>query len=170
MTALFVIAQHSFQDQEFAIPLQALREFGVQCQVASLERGFATGKFGAQVAVDLSLSEAVGLDFDAVVFVGGSGAIAFQENEKVWQIAQRNFQNGKIVAAICIAPTILAKAGVLQGKSATVWNGDGQQNAFIENHGAKFVDKTMVVDQNVITANGPEAAEIFAQEILKKLQ
>ncbi|RJP34563.1 MAG: hypothetical protein C4536_02525 [Actinobacteria bacterium] len=73
---------------------------------------------------------------------------------------------GKMVAAICIAPVILAKAGILQGVEATVSPGmEGELTA----GGAILVEQPVVVDGNIITGWGPDAAVEFAQEVNKAL-
>ncbi len=74
------------------------------------------------------------------------------------------------MGAICIAPTILAYAGVLEGKKATVWNQDGKQAEILTKNGAEFVDELVVVDGKIVTANGPPAAEAFGKKILEMLK
>ena len=78
----------------------------------------------------------------------------------------------KILAAICIAPAILAKAGVLEGKNATVWSSvlDKGPIKILEENGANYVEKDVVVDGNIITANGPQAASEFGRKIVEILK
>ena len=77
---------------------------------------------------------------------------------------------GKVIAAICWAPTILAKAGVLEGKRATVWVGDDAEcgmktNEYMEKQGASCSGEGFVVDGKIVTADGPANAENFARAI-----
>ena len=76
------------------------------------------------------------------------------------------------MAAICIAPEILAKAGVLKEKKATVWSSSIDQGPveFLENEGAEHVEEPVVVDGKIITGNGPEAATEFGQKIVEVLR
>jgi protease I len=76
----------------------------------------------------------------------------------------------KVIAAICIAPTLLAKAGLLKYKKATVWNGDRMQEAFLKREGAIYTDEPLTIDGNIITANGPDAAEQFGKAIAEALK
>jgi protease I len=168
-TALIIIGFDGFQDTEFQVPYTALQESGVEVQIASQKVGIATGKYGAQQEVDIDLTQAAKKSYDAVIFIGGPGATVFQEDQLAHQIAKTTQDQGQILAAICIAPTILAKAGVLKDKRATVWNKDGETSDLIESYGAKYVDKDLVVDGKLITASGPEAAERFAQEIVNQI-
>lgn len=69
---------------------------------------------------------------------------------------------GKIVAAICLAPVILANAGVLDGKSATV---AGTEARSIESKGARYAGPGVTVDGNVVTGNGPKCSRVFGQKI-----
>jgi protease I len=80
-----------------------------------------------------------------------------------------------VLAAICWAPTILAKAGLLKGKKATVWVGPDAEYAkdtseVLGDFGAEYVGKGCVVDGKVVTADGPATAKEMAQEIVKLLE
>jgi len=72
-----------------------------------------------------------------------------------------NNQN-KIVSAICFAPVILANAGVLRGKKATVC---GTEAKVIEDRGAQYMGPGVTVDGNIITGNAPKASKLFGQKI-----
>ena len=111
-------------------------------------------------------------EFDALVFVGGPGAYAFIEDESVWQIIRQARNKGKLLAAICIAPAILAKAGVLQGKKATIWSSimDKKSIKILQENGAEYLNKAIVQDGKIITANGPSAAKDFAETIVQMLR
>jgi protease I len=68
-----------------------------------------------------------------------------------------------VLGAICIAPTILAKAGVLKGKQATVWDAKGEQIAILKAAGARYTGNEVTVDALLVTGNGPNAAEEFGR-------
>ena len=164
---LFVIAHDGFQDTEFGVPRDILKEQEVV--VASTDTSPAKGAYGAEVTPDMTIEDALkDIDsFDAVIFIGGPGANVYFDNPTAHKIAQ-NAKN--VLAAICIAPVTLGKAGMLKGKKVTVWDdGKGTQVRMIEDAGAVFVDEPVVVDGNLITANGPPAAQKFGEAILAKL-
>lgn len=164
---LFVIAHDGFRDEECFEPKEVLKDQEVI--IASTETTPATGSLGGQITPDITIDEALNRinEFDAVVFVGGPGADVYFENPAAHKIAQ-NAKN--VLAAICIAPVTLAKAGVLKGKRATVWDdGQGTQANVLKENGATYVAEDVVIDGNLITANGPKAATKFGEAILKKL-
>lgn len=169
---LMVIAKNGFRDEEFQAPCEKFKADNIEVIVASSSLGQAKGKFGSTAEVDVVIGDANSAEFEAVVFVGGPGANEYFNNKVSHKIAREMFDSGKIVAAICIAPVTLANAGVLKGKKATVWSSSEDKFGIdqLKNYGAEFVDKPVVVDGNLVTANGPAAAADFASEILKRLK
>lgn len=168
--ALFIIAPEGYQDIEYNTPKQILEKGGVQVVTASRKAGVCKGKLGGTAQASLALAEVKAKDYETVVFIGGPGAVTYQQDVQAHRIAQEAVKENKILAAICIAPTILAYAGVLEGRKATVWNGDGEQGDILEEKGAVFTDEEVTVEGKLITANGPGAAEKFGQMILAKLK
>jgi len=167
MQALFIVAQENYHPVEYGTPKRILEEAGIKVIIASKQVGIAEDKMGGSTQATLALADINVDDYDAIVFVGGSGARVYQHDVQAHLTAQEAINRGKVLAAICIAPTILAYAGVLEGKKATVYNKDGETFRILEQNGATFVDEPVVVDGKIITANGPPAAEEFGQKILE---
>jgi len=165
--ALFVIAPENFRDEEFAIPKEILENSGVEVTVASKEKGIAKGMLGMEVEVDKVVYELNPKDFDIIVFVGGTGAATYFNDEKILNFVKEAYEEGKIIGAICIAPSILANAGILEGKKATAWPSERDN---IESKGGIYTGSGVEVDGNVITANGPKSAEEFGRKILEALR
>ena len=165
-----IIAHENFRDEEFQEPHDLFTKSGASVEIVSTSLEEARGMLGKTVKPTMLLSEVSVDDFDAIVFVGGSGATVYWNDETAHKIAKEASEKGKIVAAICISPVTLANAGVLQGKRATVWD-DGSRSYIskLEAGGASYVEQDVVRDGNVITANGPHAARKFAEEIAKAL-
>jgi len=163
-----IIAFRNFRDEEYFIPRDIFLEAGFEVQTISSEKGTAIGGSGGEAEVDISFEEFDVSKFDAIVFIGGPGAYKYIEDEQVWHIAQETVKQNKVLAAICIAPVILAKAGVLERKKATVWSSvmDKKPVHILEENGARYLDKPVVQDNKIITANGPAAAQQFAEAIL----
>ncbi len=170
--AVIVIAFQGFQDFEYSETRQVLEDAGIETIVASSLKGEAQGKLGQKVTVDMIVDEVVPEDFDALVFIGGPGALEYVDNLSVHQLIQQAVNKDKVLAAICIAPEILAKAGVLKGKKATVWSSSIDQDPveFLKNEGAEYVEEPVVVDGKIVTGNGPEAATEFGQKIVEVLK
>lgn len=166
---LMVIAPQGFRDEEYARPREVLESAGYAVTVASRSRETARGMLGMRVRPDLLLSEARAADYDAVVFVGGSGAQTYWDDPEAHRLAQEAANGGKVVAAICIAPVILARAGVLEGKQATVFD-PPSLCAELTAHGATCTGASVQRDGRTVTASGPQAAEDFARSILAALE
>ena len=168
---IIVIAQEGFQDKEFSDTKEAISKAGFRCDVASSSTSIAKGKLGLEIHPDITIEDAlIGLDmYRAVVFIGGPGAVSYFDDAKVQGLAKIALDKEKLVCAICIAPMILAKAGLLKGRRATVWDGDGKQSEYFGLHGIEYTSEDVTVDENIITANGPEAALAFGEKIAELL-
>ena len=168
----FIIAFRNFRDEEYFIPKGIFLNSGVEVSTVSSEKGTAIGGSGGEAEVDIFFEDFDVSQFDAIVFIGGPGAYKYIDDQAVWQIARDTAEQGKILAAICIAPVILAKAGVLEGKKATVWSSvmDKKPIHILEENGAEYQDKPVVQDGKIITAHGPAAAQLFAETIIKTIQ
>jgi protease I len=160
-----------FQDEEYFIPKLILEQAGAEVKTASNKMGVAVGVMGGEAAVDFLVEDLRPADFDAVIFVGGGGCTEYLDNEKSYRVARETVEAGKILAAICISPVVLAKAGVLKGKKATVWCSVFEQSPIevLEAGGATYQDVPVVVDGKIITADGPEVAAEFGRAILEAL-
>jgi len=168
---LMIIAFQDFRDEELFIPRSIFLNNGYEVKIASVKKGEAVGTYGGVVNVDFSFDELDVSDFDAIVFVGGSGAINYLDNEKAHSIAKQAIKENKLLAGICIAPAILARSGVLKGKKATVWSNEMDKSGIniLKQEKVDYQQDCVVIDGNIITANGPKSARAFGEEIVKKL-
>jgi len=169
---LLIIAQKDFQQIEYKDTRAELEKAGLKVKVASITTDIAVGKDGSKVKPDLAVEDANASDYKAIAVIGGPGAPELGEHDAVLDLLRDAQAKGKVVAAICIAPVVLAKAGVLEGKNATVWNSPLDKSGIddIESAGATFVDKPVVVDGKLITGNGPAAAKEFGKAIAAALK
>lgn len=170
--AVMIIAFRDFRDEEYFVPREILEKARVEVKTASNKKGTAIGADGGEVNVDLLISEINPADFDAVIFVGGPGCLENLDNESSYKVARETVSQAKVLAAICISPVILAKAGVLEEKKATVWSSPLDKNPIkiLESNGAIYQEKSVVIDGNIVTANGPSAAKEFGQKIFDLLR
>jgi protease I len=164
---LMIIACKNFRDEEFRAPKKLFEEQGAQVIVACSELSLSKGMFGMKVRPDVLLDEVIVDDYHAVVFVGGSGSAEYWDDTTAHYIAQAASDKNKILAAICVAPVILANAGLLEGKKAAVFSSEAST---IKAKGAKYSNKEVERDGQIITASGPEAATQFGQLIIQALQ
>jgi protease I len=162
-----IIAHRNFNDTEYRVTREELERSGYEIKVASLRKDSpAEGMEGLEVLPDLTLEEVVVADYQAIVFIGGSGTTVYFSNSSAHSICRQAVERGKVLAAICIAPVILANAGVLNGKRATVFPG---YEALLESRGAIYVNQPVVTDGLLVTANGPSASLPFAREITQRI-
>ena len=162
---LIIIAQKDYQDLEFAGTSDGLLDAGYDVVIASSQTGKCTGKFGGEEQASVALRDVDVNQFDKIAFVGGPGAAAFASDQEALRIARDTVSQGKKLGAICIAPTILARAGVLNGKRATVWDSGGTQAAVLESEGATYTGEDVTVDGDIVTASGPAAADAFGKAL-----
>lgn len=167
-----IIAFKDFRDEEYFIPKQVLKTGGSKITTVSSELGKAIGTYGGEVNVDITLDKLKVDDFDAIIFIGGSGALKYVEDETCWKIAKETVLKNKVLGAICIGPVILARAGVLSDKKATVWSSPLDKSAvkILKEEGAIYEDNQVVEDGNIVTANGPQVARKFGETIVKLLK
>lgn len=164
--ALVIIAKDGYQDMEYAGTRKGLDSAGCDVTVASTAVGMCKGKLGGSEQATMSLNEVNVSDYDIVAFIGGPGAAPLADDREAQRIAREAVEQGKRLGAICIAPTILAKAGVLRGKKATTWDSGGEQVNLLKQCGATYTGQAVTVDGDIVTANGPEAAEEFGRKLV----
>ncbi|MDR1952599.1 MAG: DJ-1/PfpI family protein [Elusimicrobiota bacterium] len=164
---VFVVAPEIFRDEEYFSPKKILENAKIDVKTASLKKGELKGKLGGATISDMTIDEINPSDFDAIVYVGGGGASVYFNNPIALKLAKTFYNEGKIVSSICIAGVILANAGILKGKKATVFI-DGKDDLI--KGGADFTGNDVEIDGNIITANGPQAAEKFGKALCKALE
>lgn len=165
--AVMLIAQDGFQDDELFRPKEVLEKNGIAVTVASSSLTEAKGMNGGKFMPQVLLGDVQTGDFDAVVFIGGSGAAQYLDNPQAHKLARDAAAQGKIVGAICIAPRILANAGVLKGRRATVYPTEGGK---LKDAGVNYTAMPVEIDGEIITADGPDSAVRFGEEIVKALK
>lgn len=161
-TVLMVIAPEMFRDEEYEHPREVFERRGATVVVASTQPGPSKGRFGLVAMADIALADAVPEEYDAVVFVGGAGAAVYFDDPVAKDLAASAYRAGKVVGAICIAPTILAHAGLLEGKRVTSF--PSQED---ELRAAKvlYTGNPVQTDGRIVTANGPESAYGFGEAV-----
>jgi len=168
-TILMVVAQHNFRDEELFVPKEFFEKRGITVVVASQDGGVATGMLGGSVNVNVRVSDADASNYDAVVFVGGPSIDSqmLYKDPGYLKLAKGANDAGKLVCAICLGSMIPANAGILLGRNATVFISGV---SYIEEKGAKYTGAPVTQDGKIITGAGPDAAEEFAETIVKALE
>jgi protease I len=150
-------------------PQRALEQRGVAVTVASTRTGTAAGMLGARVAIGCTVRQADAAEYDALAIAGGAGSPAhLWDSEPLRSLVLAFHRAGKPVGAICLSGVVLARAGVLRGRRATVYP-TGRAVLELKRAGATYVGDPVVVDGTIVTASGPEAAAAFGAALLTHL-
>lgn len=161
-----IIASKNFRDEEFNEPYNLLGQKGAEVTVASSSLGTRKGMLGGTAKATVLVRDVKAADYDAVIFVGGSGSSEYFSDPVAHQIAKDAAAGGKVLCAICIAPSTLANAGLLKGKRATCYP---SEKGNLTAKGAQVTATPVVRDGRIITAEGPGAAVEFAKAIAEAL-
>ncbi|RJR31601.1 DJ-1/PfpI family protein [Candidatus Parcubacteria bacterium] len=164
--AVFIIAQNEFRDEEFLKPKEFLNDRQIETLIAAPKKETAWGKLGTKVEPDLAWQDVSEEDFDVIFFVGGPGIKEYADDPVVLNLARNFDKAGKIVAAICSAPTLLANAGILIGKKVTAFPSEEEN---IVNKGAEYTGMPVEVDGNIITGKDHNSALDLASKIAWQL-
>jgi protein deglycase len=161
-----IILADGFEEIEAITVIDILRRAGVEVTVCGLDSEKVKGSKGVVVVADKIL-ERNESGYDAYVLPGGMpGAENLAASDKVKNLLLDMNDKGKTIAAICAAPAVvLAPLGLLDGKYATCY--PGMESSFSDTTDYKKDD--VVIDENIITSQGPATALKFAIAITDKL-
>lgn len=167
---LLVVAQEGYQQVEYGESKKMIEAADIEVITASTALGAAIAKDGSSTTVDILLDNVIASSYDGIFFIGGPGAIEGLDNEKSYRIIKDAAQAGMPLGAICVSTRILAKVGVLTNKRATGWDGDNALAILYRAYNVDYVQEDVVVDGNIVTASGPDAAKEFGKAIVKLLK
>lgn len=126
----------------------------------------AKGMLGGTVRPDIAFSDVRGADYDAVVIAGGTGSkVYLWDDKELRRVVREAHRQNKVVAAVCLSPVVLARAGCLDGKKEATVYPDPSAVRELKTAGARYVDRSVVVSGNVVTARDPQSAEAFARAV-----
>ena len=167
---LMVIAPKDFRDEELFEPMAVFESKGLEVDVVSTQKGECVGMLGNKITVDKTIYDVDANDYVAIVIVGGIGSKQYLwNNERLLELVKEFYSQNKVVSAICLSPVVLARAGVLKGKKATVYPAP-EAIEELKKAGAIYEDRGIVVDGNVITAKSPDYARLFGLEVFKAIE
>ena len=164
--AVFIIASENFHEEELFETKRVLDVAGVETVIASTRLGVLKGMLGSVAEAKILVSQIRVEDYDAIIFVGGVGAVEYFDNKIALEAAREAQRTRKVIGAISNAPVILANAGVLMGAKAT---GFLNEQVRIQEGGAIFTGVPVERDRGIVTANDPRAAGQFGKAIADTL-
>ena len=163
----FVLAD-DFEDSEFQVPYDRIREAGHEVTVIGTEAGKQVrGKRGeSSFTLEATPDEVSAADFDALVVPGGYSPDKLRTNTSVVKFVQGVVERDKPVAAICHGGSLLVEADAVRRRTVTSWP---SVRTDLVNAGAAWVDREVVEDGNLITSRRPDDIDAFVNAILRRL-
>lgn len=155
-----------YEEVEALMTVDLLKRGEVEVTLVSVSGEMKVrGSHGIEVTMDEVMKKANFKEADAIIIPGGMpGTLNLTESEDVCEALKNAHCDGKIVAAICAAPSVLGKCGILKGKKATCYPGFEEQL-----DGAEFVDRMVVADGNVVTSRGLGTSMEFGLKLVEML-
>lgn len=163
-----IISQNGFRDEELTEPKNILVNSGFKVVIASPKKGKCQGSKGLVVESFVSIDEVVFEDYAGAFIVGGPDSPSLMSYSKIRDLMSFMNNNERVFGAICLGPMVLASFGVIDGRTCTVYPSSEAKEMF-RKHNVVFIEKNVVVDGNLVTANGPHAATEFREMIVKLL-
>lgn len=156
-----ILLARGFEESEMLTTVDILRRAGIVCHMISTGDLLIEGAHNVIVKADALLNDNV-KDYDMLILPGGiPGAANLEDDEKIIDTVKYYNKENKFIAAICAAPTVLAKADILKGRTVTVYPG------YEKNLGeCNYVEDNVVVDNNIITGQGPANVYAFAYQLV----
>lgn len=163
---VYMFLADGFEETEALAPLDILRRGRVEVQTVGVTGGYVTGAHGITVKADILPPIALKDNTEAVILPGGGvGTQNLDASVLVKEAVQSAYSSGKLICAICAAPSVLGKMGLLRGKKATCYPGFEK---YLD--GAELSEANVAESGNVITANGMGAALDFGFAVLARLR
>ena len=167
---VIILGQKNYNDNEFNYLCEKLDQEVADVCIASNTMEKALGRIEGYVAPDCKIEDVNSDEFDAIILIGGYGArVYLWDDEITHELVRRHASSGKLVGAISTAPVVLANAGVLENKKATVYPDYVSVHA-LEDHGASHVYENVIVEDNIITASDSRFGDKFTDAIIDRLK
>jgi protease I len=169
MTRIAVLLANDFEDSEFSVPRERLIRAGHTLVLVGRRAGETVrGKHGQVEATVQQAADGLSTDgFGALLIPGGHSPEALRSDEGVVDFVRRFARTGRPIAAVCHGPQLLIEAGLVRDRTLTSW--PSVRDELID-AGARWEDREVVVDGNLITSRQPEDLQAFSGALLERLR
>jgi len=164
MARIAFVLGEDFEDSEFRKPYDGLKASGHEIDILGAEAGTRVkGKRGKEeIEIEKAAANAKPEDYDAVVIPGGYSPDHLRTNPDVVDFVSKMVRGDKLIAAVCHGPQLLIEAGAVDGKRMTSWPSVKKD---LQNAGAHWLDREVVVDGKLITSRKPDDLPAFTRTI-----
>jgi len=162
-----VLVEDDYEDLELWYPYFRLIEAGYEPVLIGPMEGTYRGKRGYEAKVGLSADRADACDLLGLVIPGGWAPDRLRRHPSVVELVRSAFDRGAIIASICHGGSLLVSANVVRGRKVTSFH---SIEVDLINAGARFMDREVVVDGNLITSRRPDDLPAFMRELLRALK
>lgn len=168
ITKVLVPIAEGFEELEAVTIIDLLRRANIEVISAGLKPGLVKGSRGTQIMPDTTLEQIQARDYAMIVLPGGQpGSRNLGQDTRIIQLLQIMANAQRYVCAICAAPTVLLKAGLLAGKNITCYPGALNEKDAVDLH---LQHSAVEIDGKIITSRGPGTAIDFALTLIEVLR
>ena len=168
MKKVLLFVDNGFEDRELMYPYYRFQEAGYKVDVVGPKAKVTyNGEHGLTMESDLSPKDVHIDDYVAIIIPGGRAPDRMRTNKGLVDLAKEASKKGKVIAAICHGPQLLIEAGVVKERKATCYV---SVSTDLKNAGGIYLDKSVVVDGNLVTSRFPADLPDFCREALKLLE
>lgn len=164
---VYILLAPGFEEMEALVPADLLRRAGIEVSLVSLEGEFVPGGRNITVKADCALSDVKLENMEAVMLPGGGVGVAnLGADPRVEELVKRAAEQGKLCSAICAAPSLLSKYGLLAGKKAVCYPTWADKIAGADYHSGE----KLAVDGNIVTGQAAGASFEFGLKLIEVLR
>jgi len=154
---IYLLLADGFEEIEALTPLDVLRRCGAGLTTVGVTGEYVTSARGLTVRADITIEDANSADCEMLIIPGGHGYVNIGNSKDAVDFIRNCADAGAYIAAICGAPTVLGKMGLLKGKRAVCFPGlEGELT------GAQIVNQDVVIDGKIITSKAAGTSKEFA--------
>jgi protease I len=166
-----ILTENGFEEIELTSPKKALEEAGATVHIVSPQKekvkGWDHDHWSIEVPVDVHISDAKFDDYDGLVLPGGViNPDKLRRDKQSVDFAQQFLEAGKPLAAICHGPQLLIETGILEGREITSYPSIRKD---LENAGANWHDREVIVDNGLVTSRSPEDLDAFNRKMVEEI-
>lgn len=162
-----VLVENDYEDLELWYPYYRLIEAGYEPILIGPMAGTYHGKRSYEVKASLPADQADARDLLGLVIPGGWAPDRLRRHPSVVELVRCAFDQGAVIASICHGGSLLVSANVVRGRKVTSFH---SIEVDLINAGARYMDREVVVDGNLITSRRPNDLPAFMRELLKALK